>query len=36
MPRWLLQSVVNIPDVPHDITSAFREVMSSCVSLGNV
>lgn len=25
MPRWLLQSVVNIPDVQHDITSAFRE-----------
>lgn len=34
--RWLLQSVINIPDVQHDITSVFREVMSSFVSLGNV
>lgn len=36
MPRWLLHLVVNIPDVQHDISSAFREVMSSIVSLGTI
>lgn len=36
MPRWLLHLVVNIPDVQYDISSAFREVMSSIVSLGTI
>lgn len=36
MLRWLLHLVVNIPDVERDISSAFREVMSSIVSLGTI